>query len=94
MIFDLDGLLIDSEPFWRQAEMEVFATVGLQLSETETRQTMGLRIDDAVRHWWERRPWKEMTPVEVERAVTQRVAELIASQGEPMPGALEAIHLC
>jgi sugar-phosphatase len=94
VIFDLDGLLIDSEPFWRQAEMEVFATVGLQLSETETRQTMGLRIDDAVRHWWERRPWKEMTPVEVERAVTQRVAELIASQGEPMPGALEAIHLC
>lgn len=94
MIFDLDGLLIDSEPFWRQAEMEVFALVGLHLSETETRQTMGLRIDDAVRHWWERRPWEGLTPVEVERAVTERVAELIVSKGEPMPGALEAIDLC
>ncbi|HVB93581.1 MAG TPA: hexitol phosphatase HxpB [Acidimicrobiales bacterium] len=94
MIFDLDGLLIDSEPYWRQAEIEVFASVGLHLSETHTRQTMGLRIDDAVRHWWDRHPWKGMTPVEVERATTDRVAELIAAKGEPMPGALEAIDLC
>ncbi|HWE70882.1 MAG TPA: hexitol phosphatase HxpB [Acidimicrobiales bacterium] len=94
MIFDLDGLLIDSEPFWRQAEIEVFGSVGLQLSETDTRQTMGLRIDDAVRHWWDRHPWTGLTPVEVERATTERVAELIAADGEPMPGALEAVDLC
>jgi mannitol-1-/sugar-/sorbitol-6-/2-deoxyglucose-6-phosphatase len=94
VIFDLDGLLIDSEPYWRQAEIEVFGSVGLQLSETDTRQTMGLRIDDAVRHWWERDPWKGMTPEEVERATTARVAELIAAKGEPMPGALAAIELC
>jgi HAD superfamily hydrolase (TIGR01509 family) len=94
VIFDLDGLLIDSEPFWRQAEIEVFGSVGLHLSETDTRQTMGLRIDDAVRHWWDRHPWPGMTPVEVERAVTERVAELIISEGEPMPGALEAVDLC
>ena len=52
VIFDLDGLLIDSEPFWRQAEIEVFGSLGLDLTETDVRQTMGLRIDDAVRHWW------------------------------------------
>jgi HAD superfamily hydrolase (TIGR01509 family) len=68
--------------------------VGLHLSETDTRQTMGLRIDDAVRHWWDRHPWAGMTRVEVERATTQRVAELIALEGEPMPGALEAVELC
>jgi sugar-phosphatase len=94
VIFDLDGLLVDSEPFWRQAEIEVFASVGLQLSETQVRQTMGLRIDDAVRHWWERHPWTGSTPAEVERAVTARVAELIAAGGKPMPGALEALALC
>ena len=58
------------------------------------RQTMGLRIDDAVRHWWDRFPWEGMTPVEVERAVTARVAELIEDEGVPMPGALEVIDLC
>ena len=94
MVFDLDGLLIDSEPFWRRAEIEVFATVGVQLTEADTRQTMGLRIDGAVLHWYQRRPWSGLEPVEVERAVTARVAELIESMGEPMPGALDVVDLC
>jgi mannitol-1-/sugar-/sorbitol-6-/2-deoxyglucose-6-phosphatase len=94
VVFDLDGLLIDSEPFWRQAEMEVFDTVGLHLTEVETRRTMGLRIDDAVRYWWDRHPWTGKEPADVEREMTARVAELISARGEPMPGALEAIALC
>lgn len=55
---------------------------------------MGLRIDDAVRHWWVRSPWEGMAPAEVERALTARVAELITESGAPMPGALEAVDLC
>jgi sugar-phosphatase len=94
VVFDLDGLLIDSEPFWRRAEIEVFARVGVHLTEQDTRQTMGLRIDDAVAHWYERRPWEGTDPVEVEREVTARVAELIEDEGEPMPGALAVIDLC
>ncbi len=72
----------------------MFATVGLRLTETDVRQTMGLRIDDAVRHWWRRFPWDGLTPTEVERSITGRVAELIAEAGEPMPGSLEAVALC
>ena len=94
VVFDLDGLLIDSEPFWRRAEIEVFGRVGLELTELDVRQTMGLRIDDAVGHWWDRAPWEGMTPVEVERAVTARVAELIEDEGEPMPGAMDLIEMC
>jgi HAD superfamily hydrolase (TIGR01509 family) len=94
VVFDLDGLLIDSEPFWRRAEMEVFATFGLHLTEQQTRQTMGLRIDDAVRHWWDRHPWEGMPPSEVERVVTARVAELIEAEGEAMPGARAVVDLC
>jgi HAD superfamily hydrolase (TIGR01509 family) len=72
----------------------VFGSLGLVLSESDVRQTMGLRIDDAVRHWWDRFPWEGRSPAEVERAVTGRVAELIGRSGEPMPGALEALALC
>ena len=94
VVFDLDGLLIDSEPLWRQAEIEVFGSVGLRLSETDVRQTMGLRIDDAVRYWWDRSPWSGMSPVEVEGVITSQVAELVRVSGTPMPGALEAVALC
>ena len=94
VIFDLDGLLIDSEPLWRQAEIEVFGSLGLALTEAQVRETMGLRIDDAVGHWWDRHRWAGPPPVEVERMVTARVAELITGSGEAMPGALEAVDLC
>ena len=87
-------MLIDSEPLWRQAEIEVFGSVGVALTEDDARQTMGLRIDDAVAHWWERRPWSGPAPVEVASAVTTRVAELVTAQGRPMPGAAEAVATC
>ena len=72
----------------------MFGSLGLRLTERNVRQTMGLRIDDAVRHWWVRFPWQGMAPSEVERVVTARVAELVSLHGEPMPGALEAVAMC
>jgi sugar-phosphatase len=72
----------------------VFGALGLTLTDSDVRQTMGLRIDDAVRHWWDRFPWEGMSAPEVERAVTARVAELIGRSGTAMPGALEAMALC
>ncbi len=94
VIFDLDGLLIDSEPLWREAEIEVFGSLGLHLTEQEVRQTMGLRIDDAVTHWWSRHPWEGASRKEVAHAVTDRVAELVERTGTPMPGALDAVATC
>ncbi len=32
-IFDMDGLLIDSEPLWLQAELDIFGALGLDLSD-------------------------------------------------------------
>jgi mannitol-1-/sugar-/sorbitol-6-/2-deoxyglucose-6-phosphatase len=94
VVFDLDGLLVDSEPLWRQAEIEVFGDLGLDLADDDVRETMGLRIDEAVDHWWRRFPWTGMAPPEVAARITARVAELVAAEGRPMPGALEAVSLC
>jgi sugar-phosphatase len=72
----------------------VFGDLGLVLSEQDVRQTMGLRIDEAVRHWWARFPWAGAEPRQVERRITTRVADLLAAEGRPMPGALEAVSRC
>jgi sugar-phosphatase len=90
-IFDMDGLLIDSEPMWRQAEIEVFRTVGLSLSDDDCRETMGYRLNEVVDLWHRRKPWKGKSKLEVENEIIERVGELIGLEGKLLPGVSETI---
>ena len=86
IIFDMDGLLIDSEPFWQQAEIEIFAKVGLNLTSKLCEQTMGLRIDEVVNYWYQRHPWEEPSQEEIAQQIVKRVVELIETQGVAKTG--------
>ena len=90
-VFDMDGLLIDSEPLWRRAERATFAEVGLELSDDDCRRTTGLRADEVVRFWFERHPWGGPNQPEVLQTLENRVIELIRNQGQPMPGVDHAL---
>lgn len=92
LLFDMDGVLIDSEPLWRRAEIEIFGGVGLELTEGDCAQTQGLRIDDAVAYWFTRSPWKKTSCEEIAQAIVRRVGELIRSDGKPLPGVHESIE--
>jgi mannitol-1-/sugar-/sorbitol-6-/2-deoxyglucose-6-phosphatase len=91
VIFDMDGLLIDSEPLWQDAEVVAFGRVGLRLTRELCAQTMGLRVDDVVRHWRALHPWDSASNDEVERWIIDEGIELISRRGEPMAGAVEAV---
>ncbi|PSO49574.1 MAG: hexitol phosphatase HxpB [Cyanobacteria bacterium SW_9_44_58] len=86
IIFDMDGLLIDSEPFWQQAEIEVFAEVGLHLNSDLCHQTMGLRIDEVVNYWYQRHPWQGISQADLAQKIVQRVVELIETKGVAREG--------
>lgn len=52
-LFDMDGLLIDSEPLWEQAEVEVITALGVDTSVRDTLpDLLGLRIDLVVDLWY------------------------------------------
>jgi sugar-phosphatase len=92
VVFDMDGVLIDSEPLWRRAEIEVLRPLGVPLTEAMCAATMGLRIDDVVAFWRARFPWKEPdNPVVAERVMV-RVTHLIRRHGQPLPGAPDAVR--
>jgi mannitol-1-/sugar-/sorbitol-6-/2-deoxyglucose-6-phosphatase len=91
VIFDMDGLLIDSEPLWQRAEIESFASVGLSLTPDMCRQTMGLRADEMVRYWFERLPWTGASLKEVETFIINQLSRLIRNEAKPMPGVIELI---
>lgn len=91
VIFDMDGVLVDSEPFWQQAEREVFATVGLDLGPEDMSRTIGLSIEEVVAFWHRRHPWREPSPEQVAGDVVDRVIELVHERGELLPGVSRAL---
>jgi HAD superfamily hydrolase (TIGR01509 family) len=91
VIFDMDGVLVDSEPFWRTAMIKGFREVGIDFTDEHCKSTTGMRFDEVVKHWHHRSPWSNKTTTEVEQGVLDHLCELITEQGMPMPGVLEAI---
>ena len=91
VIFDMDGLIIDSEPLWREAEIKVFATVGIALDDERCRETLGLRIDQVVDHWYRKYPWTGPSRSEIADQVIQRMIALIYEKGEPKDGLAYAL---
>jgi len=73
VIFDMDGLLVDSEPYWQAAEIEVFGRLGVALTSTMCLNTVGLRIKEVVRYWYARYPWPD---VDIDAVASEIVAEL------------------
>ncbi len=91
VVFDLDGLLIDSEPLWRQAEIEILRPLGVPLTQEMCRETQGMRVDQAIGHWFERYPWPQRGVGEVEHLVVDRVISLIGESGAAKEGAIELV---
>ena len=51
-IFDMDGLLVDSEPIWHDVEIDVFGRHGVALTVERCLETKGMYLGDAVEHWY------------------------------------------
>lgn len=86
VIFDMDGLLVDSEPLWGIALREVFATVGVQLSPELTHLTTGLRTKEVVSYWHRYFKWEGKSPEQVTEEIIDNVIGKIIAEGRPMEG--------
>ena len=91
VIFDMDGVLIDSEPLWKIAMEDVFKSVGCSLTRKDFQKTVGLRLDEVIEYWYEHTGWSNATPKEVENKIVQRMVELLNENGNPLVGVIDTL---
>jgi mannitol-1-/sugar-/sorbitol-6-/2-deoxyglucose-6-phosphatase len=93
-IFDMDGLMVDSEPFWKRAERECFAEVGIEITEEMSKVTAPMTTTEVAAYWYAYRPWEGRSTLDLERAVIARVRDLIERHADPLPGVRETLRAC
>ncbi len=86
VIFDMDGLLIDSEPLWNEAANEVFGKFNIRLSAEQYKASTGLRTQEFVQLWFRLfdvdEKFCEAAILEINNTVLQKIKDTAL----PMPG--------
>jgi len=92
VIFDMDGVIIDSEPLWEIAIRKGFEHVGFTLTKAQAAQTVGLRIDEVIAYWHTRFQWEKYSNKNVERFIIDELKVLIAERGVALKGVAETLQ--
>ena len=91
VIFDMDGVLIDSEPIWKIAMQAVFDEIGCNLTKKDFQKTVGLRLDEVILYWHQYAGWKSVSPKEVEDRIVKKMVELLSNDGKPLVGVVDTL---
>lgn len=92
VIFDMDGVLIDSEPLWRIAMIKGFKEIDIEFTEEDCRKTTGMRFKEVVEHWFNHHDITHSTPTELNDSVIHHLIGLIRSEGKAMDGVPELLE--
>src|SRR5438477_524965 len=83
VLFDMDGLLIDSEPLWLEAETAVMARLGADWTTADQAQLLGGSLVRTVRYLLGKAT-RPASPGQVAEWLMTRVTELIRDRGVPL----------
>jgi len=89
VVFDMDGLLLDTETLWHEAEVDLFARRGVEFTREDQMQVIGTSFDITARYFADRLG----EPSERGAALVEEMIGLmharVEQRGQALPGALE-----
>jgi len=86
VIFDMDGVIINSEPLWSKAENIMFSKLGVNLTDDLRNLTKSMTTTEATKFWYEKYPWENLNLEDVENEVINYVCILIEEEALEIKG--------
>ncbi|MDM7490758.1 HAD family phosphatase, partial [Rhodococcus sp. CSLK01-03] len=91
VVFDLDGVLIDSEPLWEQVRRQVVAEYGGRWTDEAQSRLMGMSTPEWARYLSDGLG-VDLPPDDVAALVIERMGAGYAERLPLIPGAVEAVR--
>lgn len=92
VIFDMDGLLIDSEPLWEEAGKETLAQFDVSLTDEQYHYSTGLRTKEWVDWWFTWFNIDKKHALTAELTIVQKAIDKIGARGVAMPGVEQTLQ--
>jgi HAD superfamily hydrolase (TIGR01509 family) len=89
VIFDMDGLLLDTETLWQESEAELFRRHGAEFTRQDQMAVIGTNFETTARYFAKRLNWPMERRAELVRESTALMHERVRAQVQARPGALE-----
>lgn len=93
IVFDMDGLLVDSEPYWDKVRRDLASSVGRVWTEADHLAVMGTNSDEWSDYMIKRLGLK-LSREEVKHEIVSGLAALYKKRIPFLPGAVEVVRLC
>ena len=91
VIYDMDGLLLDTEPLWGESMWAIAEKYQIPITKERFKETTGLRIYEVTDYWAQHLTWNGATPSAVADEIIDDIIARTIAKGGMMPGAKESL---
>lgn len=93
VLYDMDGLLLDTEPLWGESMLRVAGKHGIPITTEKFKETTGLRIYEVTEYWSWKYPWEGRTYQEVAEEILDDIIESSRLKASVLRGVEHSLQL-